>query len=148
MLDDHGEEIYTDLMLHYRFNLADALAGITACSSSLVLAMIRNLPEGSRYVAIMSAPDDSDEPQEEKPPLDPAVEAVLDRMTWTEDRRLLAQILNQLNVLIRVSGTWKDGKGPEFPIIGPAEWREEKTSTRGPKTISDLMNEMGHIGRH
>lgn len=91
--------------------------------------MLRNLPEGARYTATMSAPGDADV---ERPPLDPELEAMLDRQTWTTDRRLMAQLINSVNTLIRVSGSWEKGKEPQFPVVGPANWQEEQQNAERP----------------
>ena len=134
-------------MVHFHLNLPDALAGRVKSSPSLVLAMLRNLPEGARYVATLSAPVGGDKEQDDPPPLDPELEGLLDRMTWNEDRRLLAQLLNQVNFLISHCFPWQEGKAPEFPIVGPAEWRREaQTHKQGSKTMMDLLREMGHVG--
>lgn len=91
-------------------------------------------------MALMSAPAAQGGPV---PPqqIDPELEAFLDRKTWTEDRRLQAQIINLLSLLVRYSIRWEEGKGPELDIVGPAEWRDPKTQTpSAPKSIDDVLN--------
>ena len=97
--------------------------------------MLRNLPEGSRYSAAMSAPGPE---ADERPPLDPEVEAMLDRQLWTTDRRLMAQLINSLHTLIKVTGKWKEGEGPKFPVLGPAAWREDTQPTAASTTDNSV----------
>ena len=82
--------------------------------------MIRNLPEGSRFVASMSV----DQADDETPDIvvDPRIEAVMDKRVWTLDRRLQAIAINAIHTNTSVSGHWKN-KAPDFPIIGPADWQ-------------------------
>ena len=135
MIDEHGEAVYTDLLLHFRFDLAEWLAYERRGTVPSILAMLRNLPEGSRYSAAMSAPGPA---TDERPPLDPVVEAQLERQLWTADRRLMAQLINSLHTLIQVTGKWKEGEGPQFPVIGPASWREDTTpAASGPDNSVD-----------
>lgn len=87
------------------------------------------------FTAIMSAPAD-DEPGD-KPEPDPELVALLDRKTWTEDRRLMAQLINSVNILVRYLPSWQEGKHPDFPLVGPAEWRgKTDESKEAPKATS------------
>jgi hypothetical protein len=105
--------------------------------------MIRHLPEGSNYVAaLQSAPAVSLVTLQEPEP-DPAQEYI----TWTHDKMLLAQLINSVNMLVRHSIQWQDGKAPEFPLVGPSTWREEgpESTPSKPVSVSDTLNRiMGH----
>ena len=108
--------------------------------------MMRHLPEGSRYVAIMSAPMDDDK-QQPKPEIDPAVEAAMERRLWTTDRKLKAQEINAIRDLTLVTGNWQKGKEPKFPIIGPPEWRRENPAKKKqPVTNADVLKALGWNG--
>ncbi len=86
----------------------------------------------------MSAPDDGD-----RPDLDPEVEQMLDRKTWTTVTTLLAQQNNTLNLLARHLIQWGDNP-PTFPIVGPQSWREGSTSSPAkPTSVLDFMAGMG-----
>lgn len=85
--------------------------------------MIRNLPEGSRYVAVR-AHDVDTMPEDIK--LSASEQKRIDATTWTFDRRLLAMITNAVNSNTAMTGgPWK-GDPPKFPIIGPMEWDADK----------------------
>lgn len=99
--------------------------------------MLRNLPEGATFTAITSAPDKSEGAGIPAEP-DPEFEAMLDRKTWTEDRRLMAELINRINMLLRHSIQWQDGKVPDLPTVGPAEWRGEQTKKK-PRTAQDVL---------
>lgn len=103
--------------------------------------MLRNLPEGASFTAAMSAPPTDGGPASPQS-IDPELEAWLDRKTWTEDRRLQAQVINLLGILIRYSINWGEGNAPEFDVIGPAEWRGTKAQATGgqAKSIDDVLN--------
>lgn len=117
-----------------------------ASSPRLILSLIRHLPEGSIYAATLQSAPAEDVATEEPPAEpDPAYEAQL----WTTDRMLQAQLINSVNMLIRHSIDWKDGKAPELPIIGPAKWRDEgpNATPSKPLTVMDVINNvMGHHG--
>lgn len=120
-----------------------------ASSPSLLLTLIRRLPEGSHYVAVMSsAPvldsDHTDAPAE--------IDPVQEFRTWTEDRRLMAQLINSVNMLVRYLPQWEKGKAPEMPIVGPAIWRgeggREQTKPSTPLSVLDVINKItGNNGR-
>lgn len=105
--------------------------------------MIRNLPEGSRFVASMEVDrDKTDEPLL----LDPRIEAVMDRRVWTLDRRLNAMQINAIYSQIAVSGHWgKDGP-PDFTTVGPMDWRAESKQSKEPKDNFDVLKRMGWPG--
>lgn len=109
--------------------------------------MIRHLPEGSRYVAIMSAPMDADEAEKPRPEIDPEIEAALERRFWTHDRKLQAQVINAVRDLTLVTGQWEKGKAPKFPVIGPPEWRGESAAKKKkPTTTNDVLKALGWNG--
>jgi len=106
--------------------------------------MMRHLPEGSRYVAIMSAPMDDDA---KKPEIDPETEAAYNRRFWTSDRKLIAQEINAIRDLTLVTGHWEKGKEPKFPVVGPPEWRGETAAKKKqPVTNSDVLKALGWNG--
>jgi len=133
-----------DLKEYWNFDLVSYIAGEVFSSITLILAMIRNLPEGSRFAAAMAidhAPD-SDAPRL----TDPRTEAVMEERVWTLDRRLKAMQINAIYSQIAVSGNWgKDGP-PEMPTVGPAEWREESKESKDPKDNFDVLRKMGWPG--
>ena len=103
-LDAYGEEIWLDLKQYWGFDLIEFIGGRCYGTVSQIFAMMRNLPEGSRYVAIMSAPMDDDKAP--KPQIDPETEAAYERRFWTQDRRLSAQLINAVRDLTLVTGRW------------------------------------------
>lgn len=123
------------------------LRGDVASSPRLILTMIRHLPEGSNYVAaLQSAPVEelqellqTDVPDE--------IDQVQEHKTWTMDKLLMAQLINSVNMLVRHSIQWQDGKAPDLPLIGPAAWRGEgdnPTPAKPMTVMAALNNIMGH----
>lgn len=121
----------------------------------MVGAMLEELPEGARYTALMSAPENREGLPE--PEYDPKAEEYYDRRYWTSDRQHLAQIQNAINQLIVVAGgegKWKKGKEPDFPIIGPLAWQPEEQKEKArkakepkkPATVLDAMRAWGYTG--
>jgi hypothetical protein len=109
--------------------------------------MMRHLPEGSRYVAIMSAPMDDDEAKRPEPEIDPELEAAMARRYWTQDRKLTAMQINAVRDLTLVSGNWEKGKEPKFPVIGPPEWRGETAAKKKqPVSNNDVLKALGWNG--
>lgn len=107
--------------------------------------MIRNLPEGSRFVAAMEVDRDK-ENDDDTLQTDPRTEAVMDQRVWTLDRRLKAMTINAIYSQIAVSGHWgKDGP-PDFAIVGPSEWRAESKQSKEPKDNFDVLKRMGWPG--
>lgn len=90
--------------------------------------MIRNLPEGSRFLAAVAV--DRPELSEDNPETDPRIEAINDRRLWTLDRRLAAMSINAANTHTALSVQWKD-KPPDFPTIGPADWQQPSKGGKG-----------------
>ena len=104
--------------------------------------MLRNLPEGSRFVAAMTV----DTPDAPAPLVDPRTEALMDHRVWTLDRRLTAMQINAIYSQIAVSGHWgKDGP-PDFPIVGPQDWQAETKESKEPKDNFDVLKRMGWPG--
>lgn len=106
--------------------------------------MIRGLPEGSRFVAAMSV--DRAEAGTDETPTDPRTEAVMDQRIWTLDRRLKAMEINAIYSHISIAGQWGKSGPPEFPIIGPADWRAGSTKSKEPKDNFDVLRKMGWPG--
>lgn len=139
MLDEHGEALLIDLRKYFNLDLVAFLRGEVASSPRLILTYIRHLPEGSLYVSILRSAsaevmEESNEPQE--------IDPVQDHQTWTHDRLLMAQLINSVNLLVRYSIQWQDGKEPKLPIIGPGSWRSEGPNTKPskPLTVMDVIN--------
>ena len=107
--------------------------------------MIRNLPEGSRYVAAVTV-DRADEQESDIEP-DPRMEALMDNRVWTIDRRLKAMQINAIYSQVAVSGTWgKDGP-PDFPVVGPSVWRDASPKkSKELKDNFDVLRKMGWPG--
>jgi hypothetical protein len=121
LIDQHGEEIYLDLKEFWDFDLVSFIAGEVFSSIPIILAMVRNLPEGSRYHAVVAVDHKPDSDQE----ADPHLEALLDHRVWTIDRKLMAATVNAINMNTAATGMWSE-KPPDFPIVGPASWKEEE----------------------
>lgn len=139
LLDEYGEEIWLDLKLTYGFDLVSFLAGGVAGSPRLILSMIRNLPEGTRYVsALASAREESGEYELNESEQDSQPDPIAEHMTWTSDRVLMAQLINSVNMLVRYSIQWENP--PNIPLVGPAAWREGgKKKPRKPTSIMDVI---------
>ena len=84
--------------------------------------MLRNLPEGSRYYAVMAVDRKDDQPAEARES-DPRTEEIMDHRVWTMDRRLVAMLINAVNLNTTVSGHMD--KSP-FETIGPSSWSEDE----------------------
>ena len=106
-----------------------------------MLTLIRHLPEGSHYVATLQSAAPVEELQdlvETTSEIDPVEES----KAWTHDRLLMAQLINSVNLLVRHSIQWQDGKAPQLPLIGPASWRGEGATSKPSKQLSvmDVIN--------
>ena len=107
--------------------------------------MIQNLPEGSRFVSAVTV-DRAEAEDTTTPDPDPRIEALMDQRTWTIDRRLQAMAINAIYTQVAVSGHWgKDGP-PDFPTVGPAEWRAESKKPDEPQNNWDVLKKMGWPG--
>ena len=133
--------MFTDLREHWDLDLVAFLRGEVASSPRLILTMIRHLPEGSNYVAkLASAPDElANVADDDTPP--PPPDPVYEFKHWTEERRLLAQLINSVHMLIRYSVPWEKGKEPKFEIVGPAAWRDGSATPKPAKqlTVFDVI---------
>jgi hypothetical protein len=139
LLDEYGEELYVDLLDYYQLNIVDFLRGEVATTPRLILTLLRNLPEGARYAAaIASAPEVATVAEKRETPeeTDPASEA----RTWTQDRLLMAQLINSVNTLVRFTIQWEQGKAPKLPLVGPSSWRGEGKAK--PLTVMDVLNKI------
>ena len=118
------------------------LRGDVAGSPRLILTLIRHLPEGSNYVAILqSAPVEELPTKPEEPaPIDPVMESQM----WTQDRVMMAQLINSVNMLVRHSIQWQDGKAPQLPLVGPSSWRGEGVNSKSsePLSVADVINKV------
>lgn len=134
MLDQYGEALFIDLRKYFNFDLVAYLRGEVASSPRLILTMIRHLPEGSNYVAIFQSAPVEELRQEQADPGE--VDPIQDAQMWTQDRLLMAQLINSVNLLVRHSIQWQDGKAPQLPLIGPASWRGEGAKSKPSKSLS------------
>lgn len=108
--------------------------------------MIRNLPEGSRFNAAMAV-DHADDETEAPHLTDPRTEAVMDHRVWTTDRRLKAMQINAIYSHIAIAGHWGKNGPPDFPVVGPAEWRDaDSKKSKEPKDNFDVLRKMGWPG--
>ena len=139
---EHGEALFIDLLTYFKFDLAAFLAGGVPSSPRLILTMIRHLPEGSNYVAaLQSAPvDELLERSDEPAAIDPFQESKM----WTQDRVMMAQLINSVNMLVRHSIQWQDGKAPQLPLVGPSSWRGEGANSKSsePLSVADVINKV------
>ena len=144
LLDENGEALYVDLLKYFNFDLAAFLAGGVASSPRLILTLIRHLPEGSHYVALLQSATVEESQQVTEPEIDP----VSEQLMWTQDRMLMAQLINSVNMLVRHSISWQEGKAPKLPVIGPAAWRGEGSHSTPSKPLSvmDVINNV--MGAH
>jgi hypothetical protein len=136
-----------DLLEYFRFDLVKFLAGEAHGSPRLILAMLRNVPEGSRYAAAFtSAPEAAGM---ETPDVPVEIDPALDARTWNYDRQLMAQLINSVNTLVRYSIPWEQGKAPKLPLVGPAQWRGEGPQAPAkPLSVMDVMTKLtGNNGR-
>jgi hypothetical protein len=107
--------------------------------------MVRNLPEGSRYVSAIAVDHADDMPTTAEP--DPRTEALMDHRVWTIDRRLAAMAINATYSQVAVSGQWGKAGPPDFPIIGPSSWREAGSKKSNElKDNFDVLRKMGWPG--
>lgn len=125
----------------YGFDLVAFLRGEVASTPALVLTMIRHFPEGTNYVAMLRSAPAEDAPTSEEKDIEP--DPIQENLNWTQDRMLMAQLINSVNMLVRYSIQWKDGKSPDLPLVGPAEWRGEGQSNASkPQTVADVLNNL------
>lgn len=148
MLDEHGEALYFDLLEYKHLDLSAFIAGEVRGSVKMILHLIRHLPEDSSFAAIMSAKVESGDVTPPEP--EPEEVARIDAMIWNFDRKLMAQVVNAVNLNTRVSTEWQKGKEPDFPIIGPSSWREPPEAHSKPEetklSVLDVMKAWGYDG--
>lgn len=109
----------------------------------MVLAMLRNLPEDATFTAHMKVEQDREREAGGDPApvdIDPGLAALVEKKTWTEDRKLLADISNRLGTILLYLHQWEKGKEPRLPIVGPQEWRDAaEPEKKTLKTIDDVF---------
>lgn len=110
----------------------------------MVLAMLRGLPEDTTFAAHMKVEQDRERKADDGPSpldIDPELANLIDKKTWTEDRKLLADISNRLGTILLHLHNWEKGKEPRLPIVGPQEWRDEaEPEQKKPRTIDDVFS--------
>lgn len=109
----------------------------------MVFAMIRQLPEGSRFSAAMSYDRSKEIKQIEISDRD---KAIADIRTWTLDRELMAMVINAINTNTVLPHQWEKGKEPQFPIVGPDSWQPKQKAPEEPQDLSDVLKRMGWPG--
>jgi hypothetical protein len=91
--------------------------------------------------------DRAEKNDKETPLTDPRTEAVMDQRVWTLDRRLKAMQINAIYSHIAVSGNWGKAGPPDFPTVGPTDWREAGSKqSKEPKNNFDVLRKMGWPG--
>lgn len=139
LLDEYGEEIYVDLLEYHQLNIVDFVRGDVALTPRLILTLLRHLPEGARYTAaIASAPEAAAVTAKRDTPEQP--DPALELRTWTQDRMLMAQLINSVNALVRHTIQWEQGKAPKIPLVGPSTWRGEGKTK--PLTVMDVLSKL------
>lgn len=117
------------------------MAGEVFSSIPVILAMLRNLPEGSRYYAAMAVDHKDDEAQPESD--DPRTEEIMDHRVWTMDRRLTAMLINAVNLNTTVSGHME--KSP-FETIGPSSWKDDEPKKPSEQEFEDNFDFFRKMG--
>jgi len=103
--------------------------------------MLRGLPEDSTFTAHMRVEQDRERQEGDAPTaqdIDPELSKLIDKKTWTEDRKLMADISNRLGLILLYLHPWEKGKEPKLPTIGPDEWREDQ-APKVPKSLDDVL---------
>lgn len=142
-LEEHCEAVYLDLREYKQFDLAKWMAGEERATPSMVLAMLRDLPPGSRLQALTYGQRETPEPGSD-------IDWYLERRQWSDpDRQLMAAQLNTLSNLLRFVPQWKEGKAPEIDVVGPPEWRgiteQSDEKKKGQATVEDVMAVFGWV---
>lgn len=141
LFDTYGEELFIDLKREYSLDVTEFIRGEMLLSPRLLLTMIKHLPEGTNFVAAQSAKfmETREQDTQTSPDAPLPVNPVEEFKQWTEDRRLMAQLINAVNLLVRHSVQWQ--KPPNIPLVGPSSWRGEGES-KSAKTLSvmDVIN--------
>lgn len=117
--------VYAALLQHFHFDLVKWLRYEQPSPVSAIRALIEQLPEGNLYTAIMSAPGDGAAEQEAEEP-DPEREALIERATWTFDRKQMAQLINVMQFIAVNLHPWEKGQAPKFDPAGPSSWFEKE----------------------
>lgn len=110
----------------------------------MILAMLRDLPAGSRLQARTYG--EREEPIEVAPSGE--VDWYWERRKWgTPERELLAAILNRLGDVVKFTPHWEKGKSPDFPVIGPPEWRgDSPVKQKQEPSIEAALRVFGWLG--
>lgn len=130
--------------------MADWLAGEARATPKMVLAMLRALPEEAAFVAHMrvEAEREPDVDADGVPiEIDPELSSFLEKKTWTEDRRLLADIANRLGLIFQYLHQWEKGQEPKLPILGPSEWREQAEVAEQKSKLVTIDDVLGALTR-
>ena len=103
--------------------------------------MLRNLPEGSRYYAAMAVDHKDEAPESDE--RDERTEEIMDHRIWTMDRRLVAMLINAVNLNTTVSGHME--KSP-FETIGPSSWSEDEPKKPAEQEFTDNFDFFRKMG--
>lgn len=114
--------MYADLLDYYDIDLVDVVEGTARTTPLLVLSLIEGLSDGSRFTASRLGGSRY--------------------LGWSEDRMILAAILDAINDNTLVSGDWPKGKRPKFKPW-PRPWDEDKGKSKKKRTVKDLFRMFG-----
>lgn len=149
LIDEYGEEIFFDLKEFWGLDLVAFIAGEVHSTPTLILAMLRELPEHSRFASALKA----DRPEiASSAKVTERDKVVMDSRMWTTDRRLMATAINAVYMNTIVTGQWPKDKAPKLPTVGPLEWQPEeiakKKVTEEPPLQNnfDVLRKMGWTG--
>jgi hypothetical protein len=81
--------------------------------------------------AVLLDADEADEAE-----VDPREESLMDKRTWTLDRRLAAATINAINLNTAATGQWSE-KPPDFPTVGPLSWQEGEPAKKEEEVFKD-----------
>lgn len=113
----------------------------------MILAMIRNLPEGSLFVALRQV--EAEDEGIEREQMTQREEDLAEQKLWTTDRKLMAQLINAIHGLASITVRIHGGKDPEIPVVGPSEWdpkAQRKKELLKNWTNEDVLRALGWAG--
>lgn len=93
MIDEYGEGLYPDLRKYFDIDLVEVIAG-RGPAPSLVILCVQDLPDTSLTWAL--------------------IRGGRQFIGWGQDRHMLADLYDAINVNSQVSGRWAK-KAPDFP---------------------------------
>jgi hypothetical protein len=115
-MDEYGEGLYPDLLFYYNVDFCDVIAG-RGPAPLLVLSLVQRLPDDSLTSALANGGRE--------------------HFGWGNDRHLLADTYDAINLNTKATGNWKPGKQPALPPW-PRPGRDEKTAKKKPVSVADI----------